>query len=72
MIEALGARCSQCGSTEDLQFNHIYERYWTPRRVNSLARLKIYQEEIDKGHINLLCRRCNAVYVPLPNSEVPF
>lgn len=74
MIKALGGVCVQCGATDELQFNHIYERFWTPREVNSIDRLKQYQAEIDQGKINLLCRDCNAVYepLPLPAGEVPF
>jgi hypothetical protein len=72
MINALGGKCEQCGSTEKLQFNHKFKRYWDPAKFNRVSRMKRYLEDMNKGHINLLCSHCNALFQPAESDEVPF
>ena len=72
MILSLGGVCCQCGSVESLEFNHLVERFWDPNKYHGLGRLRQYKKDIEKGHINLLCRSCNARFIPEPNEEVPF
>lgn len=71
----LGGECCQCGSTDDLQPNHIYGRNWQPCRISRYRRALRYWREARQGReanqpglvlINLLCGNCNAVYKPVP------
>lgn len=71
LIEQLGGECAECGSTENLQINHIYQRSWKPRTLTHYRRILRYRQEAADGLVNLLCESCNAVYRPLPLSARP-
>jgi len=60
LIAQLGGKCAQCGSTELLEFNHIFGRDWKMEKKSRWQRLAIIAREIEAGEINLLCRSCNA------------
>jgi 5-methylcytosine-specific restriction endonuclease McrA len=61
LIAEMGGRCTLCGSTEDLEFDH-----WPApapcslSRFNSTHRLAHYRNCWKAGGLRLLCRACNA------------
>ena len=58
-IRLLGGRCVCCGTTDDLQFDHVdpeAKRYGVGKRLASLAEDKL-QAELAK--CQLLCRACH-------------
>lgn len=61
LIEFLGGKCVDCGTTENLTFDHIDGyRDWEPREVHSTKRLRIYTDEALNDKIQLLCGWCNS------------
>jgi 5-methylcytosine-specific restriction endonuclease McrA len=60
LIEALGGKCVQCGSVEDLQIDHINGRDWAVERVEWSWRISIYWAEYRAGvKLQCLCGDCN-------------
>lgn len=59
LIDILGAKCVECGSTENLELDHKERREWDVRAVYSNRRLRIYEQEIAAGKIQCLCKGCN-------------
>ena len=61
LIAEMGGRCTLCGATEDLEFDH-----WPApapcalSRFNSTHRLAHYRNCWKAGGLRLLCRACNA------------
>ncbi len=64
LIHDLGGACAECGSTSDLEINHIYGRSWTPRKLTHYRRVLRYVREAREGLINVLCSECNKRYRP--------
>jgi hypothetical protein len=60
LIESLGGKCAECGSEDQLTFDHKDGRDWDIRAVHACKRLRIYTEEADAGLIQLLCLSCNS------------
>lgn len=60
LIERLGCRCVNCGTTQRLEFDHIIPADWSRRHYDYIARIKLYEAEASVGAIQLLCRSCNA------------
>ena len=60
LIEKMGGRCAECGSTWHLEFNHIKQRTWIVREVNRRKRIMLYEQDFARGELNLLCRYCNS------------
>ena len=71
LIKRLGGKCQHCGATENLEVNHIYHKEWSPKRVNSAKRLRLYLKEAEEGLVNLLCEDCNKKYKAI-DPEQPF
>lgn len=59
LIELLGGKCVECGSTEKLEFHHTHPRGWVASHLNRWQRLAEYKRDIARGHIELLCKACN-------------
>jgi hypothetical protein len=56
----LGARCTACGSSDEWAVDHEGgTRVYSARRMNSIARLRLYLEEVGKGGVRRLCSSCN-------------
>jgi len=61
LIDFLGGRCTQCGVTTDLTFDHISgDRDWEPSEVHSTTRLRMYETDALNDKLQLLCIRCNS------------
>lgn len=61
LLDSLGGRCVDCGSTERLEFDHNQPRTWIASKVNQITRTKLYERDIAAGHIKeIRCRVCNA------------
>jgi len=61
LIEFLGWKCAECGTTEDLTFDHIDgDRDWEPKKVHSTKRIRLYTEDALNDKIQLLCRKHNS------------
>lgn len=73
LIEFLGGRCVNCGSTKRLTFDHVKgERDWEPREVHATKRLRIYTEEALNDLIQLLCVHCNPAKGNSPEEDDTF
>ena len=60
LVAQLGGKCAECGTSDDLTFDHLFPRDWHPRSVHATKRLRIYAEEAAAGKIQLLCGTCNS------------
>ncbi|TWT51816.1 hypothetical protein KOR42_32890 [Thalassoglobus neptunius] len=77
LTQAMGGKCSQCESTEELEFHHLYQREWVASKTSRWSRQRQYEEEFDNGLLTLLCADCNKragkPSSPAPQGEeVPF
>ncbi len=59
LIEALGGCCANCGTTEDLELHHTEPRTWRARDHASWHRQVKYEEDWEKGILQVLCGTCN-------------
>lgn len=59
LVALLGGECRDCGVKNDLQFDHVYKRYWNPGEFGLLHRMRRYRSEVWRGLIQLLCGSCN-------------
>lgn len=73
LFDMLGCSCqwinedgSFCGSTDQLQINHLFRREWRPRKLSRYRRNLRYRKEAKAGLLNVLCKQHNEVYRPLP------
>lgn len=57
--EKLGGKCSICGSTLDLEFDHPDGRLYEARRLSSHRRIAQYERDAAAGNLRLLCAECN-------------
>ena len=58
-IALLGGKCVRCGSKKKLEFHHTKTRTWIASAMNRWSRLAAYKRDIERGEIELLCKRCN-------------
>ena len=59
LVELLGEKCAQCGSTENLELDcktpqgdHHHKREWS-------WRISFYRAQFAAGNLQLLCTRCH-------------
>lgn len=74
LFEIYGPDCAECGRTltnTAWEVNHIWQRDWTPRKLDFYRRHLRYFREAQKGWINLLCSDCNNTYRPRPAEQRP-
>lgn len=76
LLGLLGSQCQQCGSQEDLEFDHLgpTKRYESSR-LSQLDRLRKYLREAERQELQVLCRLCNQKKgkpPPPPDEDVPF
>ena len=60
LIKKLGGECVECGSDEELTFQHPHGRTWEPRKVNGRQRIRLYERDFEAGLLTLLCNGCNS------------
>ena len=66
LLDMLGGVCTECGSDEKLEFNHLYQHEHNLAKLSIDQRMMLYYRESKLGLIDLRCKRCNKRYVPLP------
>lgn len=73
-IAFLGGKCSVCGTTEELEFDHDEPRDWVANKTSRWQRLRLYIRDIKAGKVKrLLCRVHNAQKGrPEAREEEPF
>ena len=59
LIAQLGGHCLDCGTTDDLSFDHPHGREWIMSTKSQRGRLLIIRAEIAAGLIELRCLPCN-------------
>lgn len=62
LIEILGAKCADCGTTSALEFDCIIPQgngHHEP--MDPSWRMSFYRKQHATGNLQLLCRTCNAV-----------
>ena len=59
LVATLGGKCAHCGSTHDLELDHIYGATWRHRSIEYSHRISIYRREAKRGLLQVLCRTCN-------------
>lgn len=70
LIALLGGKCVRCGKKTKLEFHHTKPRTWVASSMNRWSRLAQYKRDIERGHIELLCNKCNCkAGKPKPDSE---
>ena len=58
----LGPVCAKCGDDGPWAADHEGgTRVYSARRMNSIARLRLYIKESQKGGVRRLCHNCNGV-----------
>lgn len=60
LIEDLGARCTWCSRTDDLEFDCITPRGREHHGKSQCDRVRFYVHEYIAGNLQLLCRTCHA------------
>jgi hypothetical protein len=56
----LGPRCEACGCEDEWSVDHVNgTRTYSARRMNSIARLRLYLAEVQRGGVRRLCNSCN-------------
>lgn len=65
LIAELGGKCVECGTTDELEFDHLTPRDWHPNKTSRWQRLRNYIKDWRRGiaegvpRITLRCRSCN-------------
>jgi hypothetical protein len=76
LICELGGQCvyAGCGTTENLELDHIHGRDWKVEKFSSHMRVRRYRVEAAEGKLQVLCRSHNAkknLRTPLRAEPVP-
>jgi 5-methylcytosine-specific restriction endonuclease McrA len=70
LIAELGGECVMCGTTEDLEIDHLYKREWSIRNTEFSWRISKYRKEAALGLLQLLCGDCNK-FKGRPTEDAP-
>lgn len=67
IFDVIGWECEVCGERHGIEVNHVYQRDWTPRKINKYRRALRYWRELQAGvPLTPLCKTCNGTYRPRP------
>lgn len=74
LIHAMGAKCKKCGCDDigRLEFDHTKKRKWVAAEKSATTRQRLYEKDWEAGILRLLCRSCNARFVPEDPTDLPF
>jgi hypothetical protein len=64
LLLAMGGRCEFCHTDERLEFDHPHGRTWDCHQTSRWTRIKKYEQDHTAGNLRILCRSCNAAYIP--------
>lgn len=59
LVQSLGGRCAQCGSTHSLEIDHIHGRDYRLSDLSSDQRVSRYRREAQANLLQVLCDPCN-------------
>jgi 5-methylcytosine-specific restriction endonuclease McrA len=60
LIQKLGGKCVECGSTEFLEIDHIHGKAYEASKLGSSDRIRRYMKEYEQGLLQVLCKSCNS------------
>jgi hypothetical protein len=60
LIEKLGGKCADCGSTTQLELDGINGHRKQPNKLARWNRVKMYEDDFAAGNLACRCRTCNA------------
>lgn len=72
ITHALGGKCTNCGRSDQLEFDHITPSTVDLHALNQSQRRHHYEEELCRGNLQLLCRSCNASKGARPELQKPL
>jgi hypothetical protein len=58
LIISLGGKCRLCRSTENIELDHPNGKDWEARKLSPQMRMKRYEEDNERGQLDLLCKSC--------------
>lgn len=56
LIARLGGSCVFCGGDEKLEFHHPHGKNWRSRDINGVTRLHRYENDYERGNLELRCK----------------
>jgi len=59
LLNALGAACAICGTTQSLTFDCIRPQGHKHHTLDTSARMSFYRQQANGGNLQVLCRSCN-------------
>lgn len=73
LVQLLGGVCANCGSTEDLEIDHINGRDYKLEETSSDQRVTRYWREYNAGvPLRVLCADCNKKLRPHKVEKLPY
>ena len=72
LIRAMGGKCEECGSEQDLEFHHTEPRQWIAANLSRWQRQVYYEDDYWEGKLKLLCSTCNKKNGVPSDDDVPF
>lgn len=77
LMEELGGECTECGTTEKLEFDCIVAQGDKHHKMEFSWRMSFYRKQHAEGNLQILCQSCNATKGNLEKAakhadEVPF
>ena len=65
LVEALGGKCANCGTTNDLDIDHIDGKPYLSNSIDQSMRVTRYYREYKSGvRLRVLCGLCNSLLRP--------
>ena len=61
IFKLLGNQCAFCGSTEELELDHIIPNGMPRRETSRSERIWEWIQAFDAGNLQILCKKCNII-----------